>query len=406
MKKFGTPIGTAPIGTSDSVGLAGSGMPLARRNGVETGLATGAVAGEPNGAPLVAGALLVWPVVRCAFWAPIVGAGTGPAASVVGAVAPDVPGSGELLPPVGAAEAPRLMLTTGELSAGSWSWSRGVPSGSGSWILIPFNRVKVTSFACADAGTTAPITPALNATVNVDVSNLRLIANNCTPPMHAPQAATAAGSLASSPGDTSVQPTVSTGRMQRDVRTVGRAGQTVGFRATIMTDPQTTDGVRERFAARGEETLGRLAQDLLENPLVNGALNRALGVRDKAAQAQEVAMGALNIPSASDLERLTRRLRSVSQRLEGIEDGLDRVEQSTKRRPDAGADLAPRLAAIEDRLAALSQQVEDLSESPASPVRERRADKAAPSKPAAARKPRAAASKPRKTSASRSTPKT
>lgn len=37
-------------------------------------------------------------------------------------------------------------------------------------------------------------------------------------------------------------------------------------------------------------------------------------------------MGALGIPSVADVERLTRRLRSVSQRLEGIEDSLDRVE--------------------------------------------------------------------------------
>ena len=37
-------------------------------------------------------------------------------------------------------------------------------------------------------------------------------------------------------------------------------------------------------------------------------------------------MGALGIPSAADIERLTRRLRSVSQRLEGIEDAVDRVD--------------------------------------------------------------------------------
>jgi chromosome segregation ATPase len=161
-----------------------------------------------------------------------------------------------------------------------------------------------------------------------------------------------------------------------------------------MTDPQTSDGVRERFAAKGEEALGRLAQDLLENPLVNGALTRALGVRDKAAQAQEVAMGALNLPSASDIERLTRRLRSVGQRLEGIEDGLDRLEQSAHRRSAGGADLAPRLEAIEERLTALSRQVDDLGAA------------ATPRKPAAAAaaKPRAAtaaAAKPRK----RATPK-
>jgi hypothetical protein len=175
-----------------------------------------------------------------------------------------------------------------------------------------------------------------------------------------------------------------------------------------MTDPATNDGVRERFAARGEEALGRLAQDLLENPLVNGALTRALGVRDKAAQAQEVAMGALNIPSASDIERLTRRLRSVSQRLEGIEDGLDRVEQSTKRRPaDAGTDIASRLAAIEERLAALSMQVDELSGAPQQVphAQERlRVDEPPPApKPRrAAAKPRAgAASKPRAAAASK-----
>jgi chromosome segregation ATPase len=131
-----------------------------------------------------------------------------------------------------------------------------------------------------------------------------------------------------------------------------------------MSDEPTSDGVRDRFAARGEEALGKLAQDLLENPIVNGALTRALGAREIAAQAQEVAMGALNIPSASDIERLTRRLRSVSQRLEGIEDGLDRIERTTGRGPAEAADLGRRLSAIEERLTSLSAQVGDLSEPP------------------------------------------
>jgi hypothetical protein len=131
-----------------------------------------------------------------------------------------------------------------------------------------------------------------------------------------------------------------------------------------MTDDPTSEGVRERFAARGEEALGKLAQDLLENPIVNGALTRALGAREIAAQAQEVAMGALNIPSASDIERLTRRLRSVSQRLEGIEDGLDRIERTAGRQPADAADLGRRLTAIEERLTRLSGQVGDLSGAP------------------------------------------
>ena len=92
-----------------------------------------------------------------------------------------------------------------------------------------------------------------------------------------------------------------------------------------MTDDDK--GLRQRLQGGSEDTLGKLAQDLLENPLVSGALSRAFGAREKAVQAQEVAFSALNIPSAADLERLTRRIRSVSQRLEGIEDGVDRLDE-------------------------------------------------------------------------------
>ena len=104
------------------------------------------------------------------------------------------------------------------------------------------------------------------------------------------------------------------------------------------------EGLRGRLAKQGEDALGKLAQDLLENPLVNGALTRAFDAREKATQAQEAALGALNIPSAADIERLTRRLRSVSQRLEGIEDGVDRLDQ---RLADLKADGANPLAAVE-----------------------------------------------------------
>jgi DNA repair exonuclease SbcCD ATPase subunit len=108
------------------------------------------------------------------------------------------------------------------------------------------------------------------------------------------------------------------------------------------------EGIRERLTAKSEDAIGKLAQDLLENPLINGAL-------EVAAQAQEVAMGALNIPSAHDIERLTRRLRSVSQRLEGIEDALDRLEQTV-----ASQGFTQQLSAIESQLSALSHQVAEL----------------------------------------------
>jgi len=115
--------------------------------------------------------------------------------------------------------------------------------------------------------------------------------------------------------------------------------------------------LRQRVARQGEETIGRLAQELLDNPVISNALSRAFETRERAMRAQEVAMGALNLPSASDLERLTRRLRGVSQRLEGIEDGLDRVEQRVESLADSA--LEKRLAAIDEKLdrieAALAQ---------------------------------------------------
>ena len=41
--------------------------------------------------------------------------------------------------------------------------------------------------------------------------------------------------------------------------------------------------------------------------------------------AQQAAMGALNLPSASEVDRLERRLRSLSQRLEAVEEQMDGV---------------------------------------------------------------------------------
>ncbi len=111
-----------------------------------------------------------------------------------------------------------------------------------------------------------------------------------------------------------------------------------------------TDDLIERLTRQGEAAIGRIAQELLENPLVHGVIGRAFEAREKAAQAQELAFGALNIPSAADIERLTRRVRSVSQRLEGIEDGVDRLDRRISE-PRTDAAVEARLTAIEERLA-------------------------------------------------------
>src|SRR5919201_5517708 len=130
-------------------------------------------------------------------------------------------------------------------------------------------------------------------------------------------------------------------------------------------DPTMADddgeGLRERLARQGEDALGKLAQDLLENPLVSGAIARAFTARERAVQAQEAAMGALNLPSAADLERLTRRLRSVSQRLEGIEDGVDRLDErlaALSRAPHGTEGVEERLDALSARFDALEAKLD------------------------------------------------
>ncbi|MDQ4041130.1 MAG: hypothetical protein M3141_05210 [Actinomycetota bacterium] len=127
-----------------------------------------------------------------------------------------------------------------------------------------------------------------------------------------------------------------------------------------MSEETGDEGLRSRLTRQGEDALGKLAQDLLENPLVNGAITRAFDAREKAAAAQEVAMGALNLPSAADVERLTRRVRSVSQRLEGIEDGVDRLDERMQEVARNG--LAEQLTRIEERLDGLARDLAGLRE--------------------------------------------
>ena len=156
-----------------------------------------------------------------------------------------------------------------------------------------------------------------------------------------------------------------------------------------MAENSGGDGLRERLTKQGEDALGRLAQDLLENPLVHGAIARAFEAREKAAQAQEVAFGALNIPSASDIERLTRRVRSLSQRLEGIEDGVDRLDERLAAIQETGA-LDERLSAIEARLDAIGKDLGGLrKDAPKASTAKRQATggrASAPRKPATAGK--------------------
>lgn len=138
--------------------------------------------------------------------------------------------------------------------------------------------------------------------------------------------------------------------------------------------------LRERLTTGTEDRLGRAFSELLENPILTGAIGRAFDAREKAAQAQELAMGALNLPSASDIERLTRRLRSFSQRIESIEDGIDRLDRTLAAKTAAVTGAAT--GAVDARLGGIEQQLQKLTDA----IAEIREDRLASARPAGTRR--------------------
>jgi len=146
-------------------------------------------------------------------------------------------------------------------------------------------------------------------------------------------------------------------------------------------DDEPNESFADRIAREGEDAVGRIVQELSEQPLVRSLIERAFEARERAAQAQELALAALNIPSASDIERLTRRIRSISLRMEGLEDGVDRLDERLAGLA-ANGDLEARLAAIEQRLAAIATDVAALAGAGPAPE-PAKAPRRAASKPAA-----------------------
>src|SRR5262245_34233323 len=112
----------------------------------------------------------------------------------------------------------------------------------------------------------------------------------------------------------------------------GGLGSLGGVRANVAAamNESSDDALKERLSARGEEALGELAQALLDNAWLRQALSVAFEARERASQAGASAMKGLNLPTASETDRLERRLRSVSERLEVVEDQLDELTRELR----------------------------------------------------------------------------
>ena len=82
-------------------------------------------------------------------------------------------------------------------------------------------------------------------------------------------------------------------------------------------------GIRDRVQDRGSKAASDIAQAVISSPAFGQAVSAAVAARELAGDAQRAAMGALNLSSQEQAERLERRIRVLSERLEEAEDRLD-----------------------------------------------------------------------------------
>ncbi|MBN8868165.1 MAG: hypothetical protein J0H98_11480 [Solirubrobacterales bacterium] len=91
----------------------------------------------------------------------------------------------------------------------------------------------------------------------------------------------------------------------------------------MSAEDEGNEGIRDRVQSKGERAAADLAQALVGSPAFGQAVSAAVAARDRAADAQRAAMGAMGVSSQDDADRVERRVRVLSDRLEETEDRLD-----------------------------------------------------------------------------------
>ncbi|GAB4583701.1 hypothetical protein [Nocardia sp. IFM 10818] len=92
-----------------------------------------------------------------------------------------------------------------------------------------------------------------------------------------------------------------------------------------------------------------LLNDVLSNPIARGAIDRAQDARDAALEAQEAVLGLLNLPTATGVDTILHRMKSISQRLELLEDAVENLNRS-----------AATIASISKKLTELDKHLEQV----------------------------------------------
>ncbi len=124
-----------------------------------------------------------------------------------------------------------------------------------------------------------------------------------------------------------------------------------------MEELNNSNGWRDQIQRQGEDAVGWLAQEVLDNQVLKGAVQGVTDAGQKVFEAREMVFGVLDLSSASETQKLIRRLRSVSQRLEDVEDGFDRLSERTE--GASSTDVAAKISGLEDQLEVLAQQLQE-----------------------------------------------
>ena len=103
-------------------------------------------------------------------------------------------------------------------------------------------------------------------------------------------------------------------------------------------------GIRDRVQDRGSRAASEIAQAVIGSPAFGEAVSAAVTARELAGDAQRAALGALNVSSQEQAERLERRIRVLSERLEEAEDRLDSALTTIRRLENRLADSEGRVA--------------------------------------------------------------
>lgn len=91
-----------------------------------------------------------------------------------------------------------------------------------------------------------------------------------------------------------------------------------------MADDRDID--RRHGDDRPNEGIGGIVDEVASSRIVGDALNRIVDAGESVMRAQQTAFSALGLPSGSQFESLTLRVRTLFHRIEELEDELDRLD--------------------------------------------------------------------------------